>query len=82
MVVTTASTIGIIIAVAAVFEIHMDRNDVVNIKANITEVGLVPVKRSFEFYATTELRPSTDLLAARETKRCDDAVQNSLLQWP
>ena len=38
----TASTMGNIMAVVAVFEIHMDRNIVVNMKPSISLAELVP----------------------------------------
>jgi hypothetical protein len=38
----TASTMGSIIAVVAVLEIHMDRNMVVNMKPSISRAWLVP----------------------------------------
>ncbi len=38
----TASTMGSIMAVVAVFEIHIDRNIVVNMKPSIRRAWLVP----------------------------------------
>lgn len=48
MVLTTASTMGIIMAVAAVLEIHMERKAVVTMKENMTRAGRVPIRSSRE----------------------------------
>ena len=42
----TASTIGTIMAVVAVLEIHMDKKVVESMKPNIKSAGLVPISKS------------------------------------
>ena len=56
----TASTIGTIMAVVAVFEIHMDKNIVGSMKPNINLRGLVPIQsKTFKATLLCKLECST-----------------------
>ena len=78
---TTASTMGTIMAVVAVFEIHIDRNMVISMKPNMSLEKTSPMSQSGTPYMWTANGSSDDFLRGQGIQDSKHRSRRLLTKW-